>query len=208
MVGWHHRLNRHEFEQTLEDSEGQESLACCSPWVSKSQTCLKQLSTKACKLLEGGFPGGAGGKEPPCQSRWHEKRRFDPWVGQDPLEKGMATHSSIFAWRIPRTEEPGRLQSMGLQEGWSGLSTHAQKPVYQWTLRGHQHMKHRMACVLFFSTKYLWFCWLCSSFLTAFPNVASLLLTKIIRVLVSNFLLLLSDDQRLSQIPSSSVYAC
>ena len=35
---------------------------------------------------------------------------------EDPLEKGMATHSSILAWRIPRTEEPGRLQSTGSQE--------------------------------------------------------------------------------------------
>ena len=34
---------------------------------------------------------------------------------QDSLEKGMATHSSILVWRIPRTEEPGGLQSMGLQ---------------------------------------------------------------------------------------------
>ena len=33
--------------------------------------------------------------------------------GEDPLEKGMATHSSILAGRIPRTEEPGRLQIMG-----------------------------------------------------------------------------------------------
>ena len=33
---------------------------------------------------------------------------------EDPLEKGMATYSSILAWRIPWTEEPGRLQSMGL----------------------------------------------------------------------------------------------
>ena len=43
----------------------------------------------------------------------------ETWVqslGQeDPLEKGMATHSSILAWRIPWTEEPGGLQSMGLQ---------------------------------------------------------------------------------------------
>ena len=43
----------------------------------------------------------------------------ETWVrslGQeDPLEKGMATHSSIPAWRIPWTGEPGRLQSMGLQ---------------------------------------------------------------------------------------------
>ena len=35
---------------------------------------------------------------------------------EDPLEKKMAIHSSILAWRIPWTEEPGRLQSMGLQE--------------------------------------------------------------------------------------------
>ena len=34
----------------------------------------------------------------------------------DPLEKGMVTHSSILAWKIPWTEEPDRLQSMGLQE--------------------------------------------------------------------------------------------
>ena len=34
---------------------------------------------------------------------------------EDPLEKGMATHSSILAWRNPRTEEPGGLQSMGSQ---------------------------------------------------------------------------------------------
>ena len=35
MVGWHHRLNGYEFEQTLGDSEGQESLACCSSWGCK-----------------------------------------------------------------------------------------------------------------------------------------------------------------------------
>ena len=43
----------------------------------------------------------------------------ETWVrflGQeDPLEKGMATHSSILAWGIPWTEKPGELQSMGLQ---------------------------------------------------------------------------------------------
>ena len=35
MVGWHHRLDGYEFEQTLRDSEGQGSLACCSPWGCK-----------------------------------------------------------------------------------------------------------------------------------------------------------------------------
>ena len=40
MVGWHHRLNGHEFEQTLGDGEGQGSLVCCSPWGWQSQTGL------------------------------------------------------------------------------------------------------------------------------------------------------------------------
>ena len=35
--------------------------------------------------------------------------------GEDPLEEGMATHPSILTWRIPRAEEPGGLQSRGLQ---------------------------------------------------------------------------------------------
>ena len=39
-VGWHHRLNGHEFEQTPGDSERQGSLACCSSWVTKSRARL------------------------------------------------------------------------------------------------------------------------------------------------------------------------
>ena len=39
---------------------------------------------------------------------------FDSWLGENPLEKGMAIHSSILAWRMPQTEEPGGLQFMGL----------------------------------------------------------------------------------------------
>ena len=38
----------------------------------------------------------------------------EPWGQKDPLEEGMAAHSSFLAWEIPWTEEPGRLQSMGL----------------------------------------------------------------------------------------------
>ena len=40
MVGRHHQLNGHEFEQALRDGEGQGSLACCSPWVAKGWTQL------------------------------------------------------------------------------------------------------------------------------------------------------------------------
>ena len=66
-----------------------------------------------------GFPRGASGKEPACQCRRRRRREFDPWMGKIPLEEGMATHSSIFAWRIPWTEEPGGLQSMDLQSIWT-----------------------------------------------------------------------------------------
>ena len=44
-----------------------------------------------------------------------EKTWVWPLDWEDPLEKGMATHSSILVWRIPWTEEPGKLLSMGLQ---------------------------------------------------------------------------------------------
>ena len=58
------------------------------------------------------FPGGSDGKEYICL----QCRRWVRFLGQeDPLEKGMATQASIFAWGIPCTEEPGELQSMGLR---------------------------------------------------------------------------------------------
>ena len=42
MVGWHHQLNGHEFEETLGDGEGQESLACCSPWSRKELDTMSE----------------------------------------------------------------------------------------------------------------------------------------------------------------------
>ena len=57
------------------------------------------------------FPGGSVVKNlPAVQERWAQS------MGQeDPLEKEMATHSSILTWKILWTEEPGELQSMGSQ---------------------------------------------------------------------------------------------
>ena len=57
------------------------------------------------------FPGGSESKA----STYNAETRFQSLGGEDPLEKEMATHSSILAWKIPWTEEPGRLQSMGSQ---------------------------------------------------------------------------------------------
>ena len=62
-------------------------------------------------MLHMGLPGDSAGKNPLAMQESRET-----WVrslGQeDPLEKGMATHSSILPWRIPWTEKPGGLQSM------------------------------------------------------------------------------------------------
>ena len=61
-----------------------------------------------------GFPQWLGGKESACNQ---EPQEMQVWsLGQkDSLEEGIATHSSILAWRIPWTEEPGGLQSVGSQ---------------------------------------------------------------------------------------------
>ena len=64
-----------------------------------------------------GFPGAQRIKNPPAM-----RVRAVSW--KDPLEEGMATHSSILAWRIPWTEEPGRLQSWGLKVGHNWATKH------------------------------------------------------------------------------------
>ena len=57
-----------------------------------------------------GFTGGLSGKESPCKAG---DMGLIPGLGRSHLEKEMATRSSILAWEIPWTEEPGRLQSIG-----------------------------------------------------------------------------------------------
>ena len=44
MIGWHHQLNGHEFEQALGNDEGQGSLACCNPWGHKEMETTEQLN--------------------------------------------------------------------------------------------------------------------------------------------------------------------
>ena len=78
------------------------------------------------------YAGGASGKEPACRCRRRERCRFNPWTQRIPRRrKGMVTHSSILAQRIPWTEEPSRLQSIGLQRvghDWSDLA-HMHTPM-------------------------------------------------------------------------------
>ena len=79
--------------------------------VSGEQRRDSAIHTHGSVLPQRAFPGDADGKESPAMQETCVRS-----LGQeDPLEKRMATHSSILAWRIPWTEEPGRRQSMGSQ---------------------------------------------------------------------------------------------
>ena len=59
-----------------------------------------------------GSPSGSEAKNPPAM----QEMKDGSLGGEDPLEKEIATHSSILAWEIAWTEEPGGIQSMGFQE--------------------------------------------------------------------------------------------
>ena len=71
---------------------------------------LTCLYTQKCFLIVG-FPGGSDGKESACNAG----DRVQSMGWEDSLEKEMVTYSSILAWRIPWTEEPGSLHSIQLQ---------------------------------------------------------------------------------------------
>ena len=70
------------------------------------------ISKITCHYEPSCFPGGSDGKKVCLQCM---RPGFSPWVGKIPLEREMAPHSSTLAWKIPWTEEPRRLQSMGSQ---------------------------------------------------------------------------------------------
>ena len=83
MIGWHHRLNGCEFEQTLGDSEGQGRLARYSSWGHRIRHHLatEQQMPRLQKQLR--FPGGvSSNKEATCQCRKYNRGKFDPWVGK------------------------------------------------------------------------------------------------------------------------------
>ena len=84
MVGSHHWLDGHEFEQTLEDGKEQGSLSCCSLWGHKESDRHDWVNNKSSIR---GFTGGAGGKEPTCQCRRHKRHGFNPWVRKIPWKR-------------------------------------------------------------------------------------------------------------------------
>ena len=89
------------------------------------------------------FPGSSHGKESACSVG--DLGWIHDW--EDPLEEGMATHSSILAWRIPWTEEAGGLQSMGSQRVWHNWVTKHTHRILSWS-------KHFSAYKNFFSLSF------------------------------------------------------
>ena len=94
-------------------------------------TCSLQFSSNL--IVMGDFPDSSVGKESTCnraalvtQLVKNLSEMQENWVQslgwEDSLKKGKAIHSSILAWRIPWTEEPGELQSVGSQKSWTRLS--------------------------------------------------------------------------------------
>ena len=116
-VGWHHRLNGHGFGWTLGIGDGQGGLACCGSWGRKESDTTEWMNWTEYRFR--GFPGGSVVKNPPAM----QETQVWSLSWEDPLEEGMVTHSNILAWRVPWTEEPSGLQSMGPQRNlpdWSG----------------------------------------------------------------------------------------
>ena len=68
-----------------------------------------------------GHPWWVSGKESACQCRRHERPGFNHWVVKIPWMRPWQPHSSILAWRIPWTEEPGGLQVHRVAQSWTWL---------------------------------------------------------------------------------------
>ena len=140
MAGWNHRLDGCEFEWTPGVGDGQGDLASAIHGVAESDMTEWLNWTKWWKHVlytlvfisphtqAWGFPGRSDSKESTCHVG---DLGSIPGSGGS-LEGGMAPHSSILAWKIPWTEEPGRLQSIVSQRTQlKQLSTHA-KLVQRW----------------------------------------------------------------------------
>ena len=143
MAGWHHWLHGCESEWTPGVGDGQGGLVCCDSWGCKESDTTEWLiwsdlihihgegngTTLQYSCLENPMDGGA------WQAAVHGVVKSQTQLSDftfifhfHALKKEMATHSSILAWRIPETGEPGGLPSMGsyrIRHDWSDLAAAA-----------------------------------------------------------------------------------
>ena len=138
----------------------------------------------------GGFPGGSVVQNPPATAR--DMRELCSMGREDPLEKGRETNSRILAWRIPCTQEPGRLQSMGCKSRtWlSWLSMHVFSLIWlvapHWLSQSIFHIFILPTSIIIFSWKAFYFKY--SSVHTSIPN-SSLSVPPLFPSIFSKFVL-------------------
>ena len=113
MVGWHHRLNGHEFEQALGVGDGQGCLACCSPQGRKELDTTEWLNWTDKTPV--GLPRWLSGKEPTCKCKRCRRHGFNPWVGKVVWGRKRQQPASVFLPGKCHGQEPGRPQSMESQ---------------------------------------------------------------------------------------------
>ena len=100
---------------------------------------IQGIDFNAIILTRLGFPRWFSGKDPAYQCRRHG---FHSWVRKTPLEKEMATHSSILAWEIPWIKEPDRLYSTGSERVGHNLQTKQQLARLQDSFCCHHFFTH------------------------------------------------------------------
>ena len=111
-------------------------LSALSPQNLLSRWCWQELKLLGPKRKKG-FPRWLSGKEHACHAGDTGDTGLIPGLGRSLWRRGMATHSSILAWRIPWTKEPGGLRSIGLQRVGCDCSDWAQEKerkqsVFSW----------------------------------------------------------------------------
>ena len=141
MARWHHWLDGRESGWTPGVGDGQGGLACCDSWGGKESDMTEWLNWTELRNLERWYWWTClqGSRNPVDGGAWwaavHGVAKSRTWLSNftftfhfHVLEKEMATHSSVLAWRIPGTGEPGGLPSMGLHRvghDWSNLAAAA-----------------------------------------------------------------------------------
>ena len=119
MVGWHHRLDGHEFEQALGDGQG--SLACCSPWVCKELDTIEQLNPTELKGVSLLCLRQTPGSKPPAQDS-------APFSAEQPgINMSTGSHTEAVPWSQCRYSRlclpPGAVSPGRPKSGLSDLSS-------------------------------------------------------------------------------------